>query len=90
MRDGKFCAHPLLTRLGHPEGALRASLGVGSRSQDVDRLLAALQELLERGEGWRYERDAGRWAPSPDPRPRAPFLPATAASAAASPCQQPA
>ncbi|GAC58935.1 putative cysteine desulfurase [Gordonia hirsuta DSM 44140 = NBRC 16056] len=46
VRDGKFCAHPLLTRLGHPDGAVRVSFGLGSSSEDVDRLLAALAEFL--------------------------------------------
>lgn len=45
VRDGKFCAHPLLTKLGHPDGAVRASFGVGTGSDDVDRLLDALAEL---------------------------------------------
>ncbi|WP_344018091.1 aminotransferase class V-fold PLP-dependent enzyme, partial [Microlunatus capsulatus] len=31
VRDGRFCAHPLLARLGASDGAVRASLGVGSR-----------------------------------------------------------
>ena len=30
VRDGRFCAHPLLARLGVPDGALRASVGVGT------------------------------------------------------------
>ncbi|MCF8608606.1 aminotransferase class V-fold PLP-dependent enzyme [Gordonia sp. HY285] len=45
VRDGKFCAHPLLAKLGHSDGAVRASFGVGTGSDDVDRLLAALAEL---------------------------------------------
>lgn len=45
VRDGKFCAHPLLKRLGHPEGAVRASFGAGTTSDDVDRLLDALTTL---------------------------------------------
>ena len=49
VRDGRFCAHPLLARLGVPEGALRASVGVGSTLEDVDRLTAALAEFLSRG-----------------------------------------
>lgn len=48
VRDGKFCAHPLLTRLGYPDGAVRASFGLGTDSADVDRLLAALAELIAR------------------------------------------
>src|SRR3954466_8951107 len=43
LRDGQFCAHPLLARLGVPVGALRASVGVGSTLADGDRLLAALR-----------------------------------------------
>lgn len=45
VRDGKFCAHPLLKRLGHPAGAVRASFGAGSCAADIDRLLDALIEL---------------------------------------------
>lgn len=91
VRDGRFCAHPLLSRLGTGDGALRASVGVGSRSEDVDRLLAALESLLRVGERWTYDQVDGRWAPAPDTR-RAPaflgqdFLQGTPA-AGASPCE---
>jgi len=93
VRDGRFCAHPLLTRLGYGDGAIRASLGVGSSSDDVDRLVAAIEQLQVDGEGWDYALDHGRWAPTPDPRPAAPWLAeatgpadATDAAAGASPC----
>ncbi|MFF0814571.1 aminotransferase class V-fold PLP-dependent enzyme [Rhodococcus sp. NPDC003318] len=46
VRDGRFCAHPLLSRLGHGDGAVRASLGLGSSSADVDRLIAAVGEFV--------------------------------------------
>ncbi|WP_454163723.1 aminotransferase class V-fold PLP-dependent enzyme [Gordonia iterans] len=46
VRDGKFCAHPLVRRLGYPDGAVRASFGLGTSSDDVDRLIAALSELV--------------------------------------------
>lgn len=46
VRDGKFCAHPLLVRLGYGDGAVRASFGLGTSSDDVDRLLTALAEFL--------------------------------------------
>lgn len=46
VRDGKFCAHPLLTRLGYGDGAVRVSFGLGTGSDDVDRLLDALAELI--------------------------------------------
>ncbi|SCL36955.1 Selenocysteine lyase/Cysteine desulfurase [Micromonospora pallida] len=56
IRDGLFCAHPLsrrllaeaATRSGRtdlPPTALRASLGLGSTTEDVDRLLTALATL---------------------------------------------
>lgn len=46
VRDGRFCAHPLLARLGHVEGAVRASLGLGSSSADVDRLIGAVADFV--------------------------------------------
>lgn len=56
LRDGLFCAHPLARRLlaeaagrsgrdDLPPTALRASIGLGSTSAHVDRLLDALAEL---------------------------------------------
>ncbi|MEO3742833.1 aminotransferase class V-fold PLP-dependent enzyme [Plantactinospora sp. B5E13] len=56
VRDGKFCAHPLArrllteaaTRTGRtdlPGTALRASIGLGSGREHVDRLLTALGTL---------------------------------------------
>lgn len=46
LRAGRFCAHPLLARLDLPDGALRASFGVGTTTADVDRLLHGLEELV--------------------------------------------
>lgn len=46
VRDGRFCAHPLLRRLGHPEGAVRASFGIESGADEIDRLLEALSDLI--------------------------------------------
>ncbi|MFI7577598.1 aminotransferase class V-fold PLP-dependent enzyme [Micromonospora sp. NPDC049497] len=56
VRDGLFCAHPLARRLlaeaaarsgrrDLPATALRASIGLGSTAEHVDRLLAALGDL---------------------------------------------
>ncbi|GLY79382.1 aminotransferase class V-fold PLP-dependent enzyme [Actinoallomurus iriomotensis] len=54
LRDGKFCAHPFLRRLlGEGAGdcengdgtALRASFGIGTTEQHIDRLLTALRRL---------------------------------------------
>ena len=71
VRDGRFCAHPLLERLGVPGGALRASVGVSSTLADVDRLLAALDAFLADGPQVAYAQVAGRWQPVDDPRPLA-------------------
>ncbi|MBO9523733.1 MAG: aminotransferase class V-fold PLP-dependent enzyme [Nocardioidaceae bacterium] len=65
VRDGRFCAHPLLDRLHGGATAVRASLGIGSTATDVDRLLAALRALVTEGPTWSYD-DEG--LPSPDPR----------------------
>jgi selenocysteine lyase/cysteine desulfurase len=74
LRDGAFCAHPLIESLGVP-GALRASLGVGTTEADVDRLLRALSTLLTEGPRWRYRVRGGRYVPDPDPRPRPSIVP---------------
>ncbi|WP_019201068.1 aminotransferase class V-fold PLP-dependent enzyme [Tsukamurella sp. 1534] len=48
VRDGKFCAHPVVDRLGCPGGAVRASLGLGTGEHDVHRLVRALEDLTAR------------------------------------------
>ena len=73
VRDGRFCAHPLLARLAPasvaPDGAaVRASLGLGSRAADVDRLVGALGALLAQGPSWAYAGAADGYGPRPDPR----------------------
>lgn len=68
MRDGRFCAHPLLAKLG-VDGALRASIGLGTTSADVDRLVDAVAALVERGPGWEYACTDGHWNPVPETRP---------------------
>jgi selenocysteine lyase/cysteine desulfurase len=88
VRDGKFCAHPLLARLGLGAGAVRASVGVGSRTADVDRLVDAVIQLVERGPAWRYARTEGRWAPTPDPRPLPAWVADGAGAGGASPCER--
>lgn len=69
VRSGRFCAHPLLARLGAPDGALRASFGLGSTITDVDRLLAALELVLRDGPRHAYRRDGVAWVPVDDDRP---------------------
>ncbi|WP_017572007.1 aminotransferase class V-fold PLP-dependent enzyme [Nocardiopsis halotolerans] len=69
VRDGLFCAHPLVRRL-LPEGhgqAVRASLGVGTTDEHVDRLVGAVADLVARGPRWEYADCDGRLAPVPDP-----------------------
>ncbi|WP_437761126.1 aminotransferase class V-fold PLP-dependent enzyme [Sorangium sp. So ce281] len=82
VRDGSFCAHPLMTALAGeraPEAsgsaaavplAVRASFGVGTSAADIDRFLLAIADLVARGPRWRYRLDGGRHVPDPDPRPR--------------------
>ncbi|MFZ0047892.1 MAG: aminotransferase class V-fold PLP-dependent enzyme [Streptosporangiaceae bacterium] len=58
VRDGQFCAHPLARRLlagaseraGQPLGdyAVRASLGLGTTTEHVDRLITGVTELASR------------------------------------------
>jgi selenocysteine lyase/cysteine desulfurase len=73
VRDGRFCAHPLLARLAPGGSAVRASIGAGTSSDDVDRLLAALSSLVTQGPRWAYARDDSTWTPTPDPRDLDPF-----------------
>lgn len=92
VRDGRFCAHPLLARLGLAEGAVRASFGLGSTAEDVDRLVVALEQLTGFGPQWTYEVVDGRCAPVPDPRPLPDFVPSLDDDAyvGGPPCAQPA
>jgi selenocysteine lyase/cysteine desulfurase len=57
VRDGKFCAHPFVRHLldGDDRGcsaggetAVRASIGIGTTGEHIDRLLAALAALAAR------------------------------------------
>lgn len=92
VRDGRFCAHPLLARWGAgPDGAVRASFGVGSTTADVDRLLAAIADLLAHGPACAYELIEGRYRPSGDPRTLPDLAgspPFASVGSAASPCRQ--
>lgn len=68
VRAGRFCAHPLLARFGLPDGALRASFGVGSRLEDVERLIAGVERFLAEGPRFQYALDADGWGPRNDTR----------------------
>lgn len=69
VRDGRFCAHPLLARLGASDGAIRASVGVGTTSEAVDRLVGALRAYVTEGARSSYEVVDGCWAVVDDTRP---------------------
>jgi selenocysteine lyase/cysteine desulfurase len=70
VRGGKFCAHPLLQRFGLQDGgAVRASIGLGTSSEDVSTLIGALEMLIESGPAWQYASADGYMSPTPDPRP---------------------
>ena len=73
VRDGAFCAHPLIGELTAGEiadGAVRASVGIGTRAADVDRLVAAIAHISRNGAAWSYRTRDGYTVPEPDPRPR--------------------
>ncbi len=69
VRDGRFCAHPLLAHLHASSGAVRASIGVGTTAEHVDRLVAALRTLLAGGPTAQYEIVDGCWSVVDDTRP---------------------
>ncbi|QCB92632.1 aminotransferase class V-fold PLP-dependent enzyme [Cellulomonas shaoxiangyii] len=69
VRDGRFCAHPLLAHLGASQGAIRASIGVGTTAEHVDRLVAAVAALVARGAQAAYEVVDGCWSVVDDTRP---------------------
>ena len=68
VRHGKFCAHPLLARLGIDGPALRASVGVGSTIEDVDALTDALVAFQANGPVASYEVVGGNWSVVGDTR----------------------
>jgi len=77
VRNGAFCAHPLLRTLvaqseGTP-GAVRASFGAGTRVADIERFLLAIRSIVTEGPRWRYRIEENRYLPDPDPRPRPQF-----------------
>ena len=70
-------------------GAVRASFGLGTTAQDVDRLVDALAGIARSGPRWGYVRDSAHdeYRPAPDVRalPRTPSYEPAAASASARP-----
>ena len=70
VRAGRFCAHPFFDRVSTRTNGLRASLGAGSTIDDVDRFLAALEQLVAEGPAFEYSHTTGGWCPVIDDRPR--------------------
>lgn len=74
VRDGKFCAHLCVDALlddpyaAAPTTAVRASVGLATTAEHVDRLLAAVAELAEHGPRAEYVEGPQGWAPVNDPR----------------------
>lgn len=64
VRDGKFCAHLLVDRLldERPSAtAVRASIGLGTTPEAVDRLVVGLRRLVEHGPLDRWTHDGTAW-----------------------------
>lgn len=81
VRDGLFCAHPLVRALlgahsedpgecGAPEGrslnAVRVSIGAGTPDEHVERFVRAVRELVRDGARLRYRTEEGRCVPETD------------------------
>ncbi len=81
VRDGKFCAHLCVDALledsyaDGPATAVRASVGLGTAAEHVERLLAAVAELAARGPAAAYEHTTEGWVPVDDTRDLAPARP---------------
>ncbi len=75
VRDGRFCAHLLVDELledpwgERPATAVRASIGLGSTLEGVERLVAAVARLVEHGTDGRWTLTETGWAlEGADPR----------------------
>ena len=66
VRAGLFCAHPLLRRLGHPGGAVRASVNLGTTDEHDDRLIQGLTAYLSGGPRRAYTVVDGTWVATDD------------------------
>ena len=81
VRDGKFCAHLCVDALlddpyaAVPETAVRASIGLATSAEHVERLVAAVADLAEHGPRSEYTLTDAGWAPVDDPRDLTPARP---------------
>lgn len=70
VRAGRFCAHPFFDRIAGRANGLRASLGLGTTSDDVDRFLDAVARIVHDGPRAEYENGPHGWHPVVDDRVR--------------------
>jgi selenocysteine lyase/cysteine desulfurase len=81
VRDGKFCAHLCVDALlddpdaAVPETAIRASIGLATTAEHVERLLSAVADLAAHGPSAEYTLTADGWLPVDDTRELAPQRP---------------
>jgi selenocysteine lyase/cysteine desulfurase len=81
VRDGRFCAHLCVDALledpyaAVPETAIRASIGLATTAEHVERLLGAVADLAEHGPRFEYEHTTDGWVPVGDHRDLAPARP---------------
>ncbi|MFC6706040.1 aminotransferase class V-fold PLP-dependent enzyme [Flexivirga alba] len=69
VRDGRFCAHLLCDAVvGDGACAIRASLGLATNGEHVDRLVAAVRRLVEHGPALSYVHTDEGWSAPADPR----------------------
>jgi len=74
VRDGRFCAHLCVDALlddpdaDQPGTAVRASVGLATTAEHVERLLSAVADLAAHGPRAEYVHGPQGWAPAHDPR----------------------
>jgi selenocysteine lyase/cysteine desulfurase len=74
VRDGKFCAHLCVDALlddpyaARPATAVRASVGLATTAEHVERLLCAVADLATNGPRAEYADGPHGWVPVHDPR----------------------
>lgn len=70
VRDGRFCAHLLCDAVvGQGSTAVRASLGLATTADHVDRLIAGVRRVVTSGSALPYRHVAGQgWEAIGDPR----------------------
>lgn len=73
VRDGLFCAHIGVRHLlrsmrSDSVRAIRASLGLGTTDEHVDRFVNAVRQIVSDGPRWQYQSHDGGWFPISDPR----------------------